>query len=159
MEGPVGRITYTGNANFYLKQKKLNKRVTKLGLIAGGAGITPLFECLDAIYRAREQVVDVKMLYSNKTEADILLREELDAINADASAPNISVTHTLTRAEGEVTGDNIVRGRVSIEMLQSLGFPAPSDETFIFTCGPSAFNKAIKEFLLAAGYTEDMILG
>ena len=74
------------------------RKVTKLGLIAGGSGITPLFECMDAIYRARDKNITVKMLYSNKTEADILLREQLDAINDDASAENIQVTHTLTRA-------------------------------------------------------------
>lgn len=84
MEGPVGRITYKGNATFHLKAKKKDFRVTKLGLIAGGSGITPLFNVMDAIYRARDtSITTVKMLYSNKTEADILLREELDAINAD----------------------------------------------------------------------------
>ena len=67
-------------------------------MIAGGSGITPLYKCMDSIYRAKDPEMTVKMLFSNKTEADILLREELDAINADASAPNISVTHTLTRA-------------------------------------------------------------
>jgi len=75
MEGPVGRLTYRGNNTFFMKQKKREFRVTKLGLIAGGSGLTPLFEVMDAIYRAKEQGISVNMLYSNKTEADILLRE------------------------------------------------------------------------------------
>lgn len=62
-------------------------------------------------------MLSVKMLYSNKTEADILLREELDAINADTSSPHIQVTHTLTRSTGEASGTNFKSGRVTLEML------------------------------------------
>ena len=51
-------------------------RKTKIGLIAGGSGITPLLSVMDAIYRAKDTSIEtVKLLYSNKTEADILCRE------------------------------------------------------------------------------------
>jgi len=51
-----------------------------------------------------------------------------------------------------------MRGRINIEMLRALqGFPEPSDDTIIFYCGPSSFDKAVKEMLLANGYTQDMI--
>ena len=75
-------------------------RITKLALLCGGSGITPHFNIMDAIYRARESDIEVKMLYSNKTSDDILLHKELDAINADKSVPNISVAHNLTRETG-----------------------------------------------------------
>jgi len=71
--------------------------------------------------------------------------------------PHISVTHTLTRVEGDVSGANVVKGRVNLEMLQSLNFPEPSEDTLIFSCGPAALSKATKAFLLEAGYTADMI--
>ena len=75
MEGPVGMMTYLGNATFQKKGKE-PMRKTKLGLIAGGSGITPLLSVMDGIYRAKDMsVTSVKMLYSNKTEADILCRE------------------------------------------------------------------------------------
>ena len=96
MEGPMGRITYKGNGMFHPMNKDPIKR-TKIGLLAGGSGITPMFSIMDAIYRAREQNMSVKMIYSNKTCSDILIKDELDAINADESMPNISVTHTITR--------------------------------------------------------------
>ena len=66
----------------------------------------------------------------------MLCRAQLDAIHADQNAPNLTVHHTLTRVEGDVAGDNVLRGRVNIEMLQSLNFPEPSEETLIFSCGP-----------------------
>jgi len=71
--------------------------------------------------------------------------------------PHLTVTHTLTRAKGGVAGANMLSGRVSIEMLKSLNFPEPSEDTMILMCGPKAFTEAIKEFLLTAGYTENMM--
>ena len=120
--------------------------------------MTPLYSVLNAVYRARDaSFASVQMIYSNKTEADILLRAELDAINADETAPHIQVTHTLTRATGEVTGGNVCRGRVSVEMLQSLGFPAPGPDVFFYICGPVPFNEACKAMLKAAGYLDSMV--
>ena len=107
--------TYKGNCIFKLKKVGL-ARITKLGLLTGGTGIAPHFSILDAIYRARENCIEVKMLYSNKTLDDILLRRELDAINADASAPNISVTHTLTRVRSDLAPP-LLKGRIDIEKL------------------------------------------
>ncbi len=130
----------------------------KVGLLAGGSGITPLFSVMDAIYRGKDSTItNCNMIYSNKTEADILIRERLDEINADESVPHMKVTHTLTRVEEDVAASNVTRGRVNFEMLQSSGFPEPGDDTFIFICGPSAFNKACKEMLTANGYTEEMM--
>ena len=155
MEGPIGRLTYEGNAIFKIANKE-PMRKTKIGLIAGGSGITPLLSFLDAVYRAKDPNIECcRLLYSNKTEADILCREQLDAINADESAPNFTVAHTLTRVDADVPG--MLRGRVNIEMIRSLNFPEPSEETLIFSCGPSAQTKAIKAFLLEAGYSESMI--
>ena len=131
---------------------------TKIGLIAGGSGITPVFSVMDALHRAKDMsITSCKMIYSNKTEADILIRDQLDAINADASMPHLTVHHTLTREKGEVAGANVSKGRVNIEMLRSCNFPEPSEETLIFSCGPAPFCKAIKAFCLEAGYTESMI--
>ena len=119
MKGPVGYITYKGGniMQILYPEGKDPMRITKLALLAGGSGITPHFNIMDAVYRARESGIEVKMLYSNKTLKDILLRQELDAINADKSCPNITVAHTLTREQGTVPA-GIHKGRVTIEMLR-----------------------------------------
>jgi ferredoxin-NADP reductase len=41
MEGPKGLLIYKGFGNFIIKKKPVKK--TKIGLIAGGTGITPCF--------------------------------------------------------------------------------------------------------------------
>ena len=90
------KINYIGNATFRIK-KVGDLRKPKLGLLVGGTGVTPIFQILNAMRLAKDQSVEVKMIYSNKTAADVLLKDELDAINAEC--PNITITYTLTRAD------------------------------------------------------------
>ena len=78
--------------------KNPERTFTKICLLGGGSGLTPLYSILNGLYLSKDTAVTwCHLIYSNKTEADILMREELDAINADASAPHLRVTHTLTR--------------------------------------------------------------
>ena len=155
MEGPLGMMTYKGNGLFVHKRKG-ERTVSKVGLIAGGSGITPMYSVAQAIHRAKETTVDVKFLYSNKTLGDILLKQELDEIENDESCTNIKIAHTITRESGELPA-GMRKGRVSIEMLRELGFPEPGDSTLILMCGPKAMNEATKALLLENGYTEEMV--
>ena len=41
MEGPKGMLFYYGSGNFELRKKPITKK--KVGLIAGGSGITPCY--------------------------------------------------------------------------------------------------------------------
>ena len=41
MEGPKGLLNYYGNGNFILKKAPIRK--TKIGMIAGGSGLTPCY--------------------------------------------------------------------------------------------------------------------
>ena len=42
MEGPKGRLSYQGNCNFIIEKANINNK-TKIGCIAGGTGITPIY--------------------------------------------------------------------------------------------------------------------
>ena len=53
MEAPIGRLTYLGNATIQILNKE-PMRKTKIGLIGGGSGITPLLSLMDAVYRAND---------------------------------------------------------------------------------------------------------
>ena len=133
MEGPMGFVTYKGNGVFN-HMKIGDFSATKIGLLGGGSGLTPLYSLLNALYLSKDSAITTcHLVYSNKTEDDMLMRKELDAINADASAPHLRVTHTLTRVPEDQPVEGVRRGRISLEMLQSLeGFPAPGDDVFIF---------------------------
>ena len=47
-------------------------------MIAGGSGITPMFQVCQAILRNPYDSTKIWLVYANATEEDILLREKLD---------------------------------------------------------------------------------
>ena len=156
MEGPVGMATYHGNGKVVHKRKG-ERQVTKLGLIAGGSGITPMLSMMTAIHRAKETGIQVVMIYTNKTRGDVLCKAELDAIANDPNCTNLKIVHTITREEGDL-GAGFKKGRVNMDMLREIGWPEPADDMAVMQCGPKAMHEANKALLLEAGYTEEMIL-
>ena len=46
MEGPMGLLNYMGFGNFVIRKKPVKK--TKIGIIAGGTGLTPCFPIIKA---------------------------------------------------------------------------------------------------------------
>ncbi len=49
------------------------------GMIAGGSGITPMYQVAQAILRDPHDFTKVFLIYANVSEDDILLRKEFDA--------------------------------------------------------------------------------
>lgn len=70
MEGPMGLLNYMGHGNFIIKKQPIKK--TKIGIIAGGTGITPCFQLVQASTLAKDGL-SISMIYSNKTKDDILV--------------------------------------------------------------------------------------
>ncbi len=47
-------------------------------MIAGGTGITPMLQIIDALVRERGTRIEVSLLFCNQTEEDILLRDHIE---------------------------------------------------------------------------------
>ena len=72
-----------------------------------------------------------------------MCKDELDKL-AEMNPKNLKVVHTLTRHNDSKHGEwKGLKGRVSLEMLNQIGFPKPSDETFIFKCGPKGMHDTL----------------
>lgn len=69
-----------------------NVTVKQFGLICGGTGITPMYQVIKAILDNPADKTNVVVLFGNKTEEDILLRQELEGIMTD---PRFKVHFTL----------------------------------------------------------------
>lgn len=134
-KGPVGRFNYTTN------------HVKELGLIAGGSGITPLLQVISEIITTPEDMTKISLIYANKTENDILLKDELDEFHK--KYPNFKVHYTLERPDAEWTGDV---GYITKEMVEK-HLPTPSDDTRILICGPQGFKKLATEITNELGFT------
>ncbi|GMP98172.1 hypothetical protein CsSME_00046151 [Camellia sinensis var. sinensis] len=68
VKGPKGRFKYQPG------------QVRAFGMLAGGSGITPMFQVTRAILENPKDVTKVHLIYANVTFEDILLKEELDGL-------------------------------------------------------------------------------
>ena len=83
-------------------------------LVAGGIGVTPLKGIAEYV-ADRKLKIPVRLLYSNRTEDEIVYRAELDEL--ERRNPKFKVFHTLTgeKASSEWVGS---RGRISLDHLR-----------------------------------------
>eukprot|EP00611_Tribonema_gayanum_P025857 TRINITY_DN6004_c0_g1_i3.p1 TRINITY_DN6004_c0_g1~~TRINITY_DN6004_c0_g1_i3.p1 ORF type:complete len:292 (-),score=113.20 TRINITY_DN6004_c0_g1_i3:337-1212(-) len=117
---------------------KLDPNMKKrLGLIAGGTGITPMYQCIQELLEADGDATEMVLLYGNKTPKDILLKSELDALAA--KYPRFSVVYKVGEADDGWTGPV---GHIGLEDCKQY-LPPPSDDHMVFVCGPPPLMKAI----------------
>ena len=149
-EGPIGKLKYWGNGKFTQLKKDLLPK-TKLGLLAGGTGLTPLFAVAQASSWAQDGL-ESRLLFSNKTKSDILCKDNIDELAL--KFPNsFSAFHTLTRHNDEEHGEwDGLRGRITADMIKQAGFGEPADDVYVFICGPPEFNKHCRTLLTEMGY-------
>lgn len=118
-----------------------DERSDPLFLVAGGSGIVPLMAMLRA-RRAAGATVPAKLLYSARTSADVIYRDELPDIGAQ-------VVQTLTREQPP--GWQGYSRRVDLELLREVAYP-PEENPRVFVCGPTAFVEAVAEGLVTLGH-------
>jgi ferredoxin-NADP reductase len=140
LRGPIGR--------YFVWTSKLGG---PLFLIGGGSGIVPLMSMLR--HRAAQgSDVPARLLFSSRTQADIIYRAELDKLAEKNDG--LTVLHTLTREKP--AGWTARLGRIDADMLMQSGF-APGNDPKIFICGPTGFVEAAANALLATGHARTAI--
>jgi len=156
-KGPMGEIRYHGQGRFSIMRKnqkthtKYEQKLTvrRLGLIAGGSGITPMLQLMRAITKDPKDTTEVSLIYGNVEEKDILLREELDRMAEQHK--NVKVFYTLDRPPANWKYGS---GFVTAEMMKE-HLPPPADDTLILCCGPPMMIKSLERNLAALDYPED----
>ncbi len=117
--------------------------------IAGGSGITPFMSAL-RYASAKKLPNHLLLICSNRTEKDIIYRQELDQLGRGG---NIQVVHTLSAEQPDGwTGES---GRISIQIIQKYA-PNLGDKIW-YVCGPPPMLNAVKEMLLSAGVSKDKL--
>ena len=129
MAGPIGLLQYLGHGKVLLKGTERNFK--KIGFLAGGSGITPIFNVIQSSLRHQDGI-NLSLLYANHSPADILLKSQLDALHS-ANSDVFSLNYTVSRGQdASWTG---FTGRINKEMIAK-SMPAPAEGTFIITIGP-----------------------
>jgi ferredoxin-NADP reductase len=119
-------------------------------LIAGGSGVVPLRSILRH-HAAIESTVPVRLLYSARSHAEVIYREELTGIAADGAA---DIRYTLTREQP--AGWQGYGRRIDRELLDEIAWP-PSEHPLVYVCGPTAFAETAASILVALGHEPDRI--
>ena len=123
----------------------------QVGFVAGGTGITPMISIIRWIL-AKSLPVELFLVYANKTEADIIFREEWEAHAREHATFNCY--HVL---EQPPQGWSQGKGRITEEILRKQ-LPAPRPGTVVFLCGPPLMVDALEATLKGIGYSEKEIV-
>ncbi|GAV87134.1 NAD_binding_1 domain-containing protein/FAD_binding_6 domain-containing protein [Cephalotus follicularis] len=152
VKGPIEKLRYSPNMKKHI------------GMIAGGTGITPMLQVIEAILKNPDDNTQISLLYANVSPDDILLKQKLDVL-AD-SHPNLKIFYTVDNPSKNWKGG---KGYISKDMALK-GLPGPSDDTLILVCGPPGMMEHISGdkaknysqgeltgILKELGYTEQMV--
>lgn len=126
----------------------------KIGMIAGGTGITPMYQLIRAICEDERDTTEVSLIFANRTEDDILLREELERF-ARRYPKNLKLWFMLDHPP---TGWSYGSGFVTADVIRDK-LPAPSADTKIMLCGPPGMINASKKALVSLGFKEPGAVG
>jgi ferredoxin-NADP reductase len=133
LRGPIG--------GYFVWQESLGG---PLLLLAGGSGIVPL----RAILRHRAATgssIPARLLYSVRSQEEIIYRSELDAF----AGGGVEVQYTLTRERPEGWSGHL--GRIDDELLQQISW-APAQRPLVYVCGPNGFVEQASSGLVRLGH-------
>ncbi|RNF00354.1 NADH-cytochrome B5 reductase [Trypanosoma rangeli] len=120
----------------------------QIGMIAGGTGITPMYQVARNVLRVPKNTTAVSLIYANKRKEDVLLGNELNELME--TCPLFSPYYVLSKAPSDWMGGV---GYVNKEMIKSI-MPPPSSaaDSIILVSGPPPFMEAVsgdKDFTIS----------
>lgn len=141
VKGPKGAMVYTPNM------------CRRIGMIAGGTGITPMLQVIRAIVRGRPRnggrdTTQVDLIFANVNRDDILLKDDLDALARDDD--RFTVYYVLNNPPEAWDGGV---GFVTPDMIRDR-LPPPGPDMKICVCGPPPMVQAMKKATESLGYTK-----
>jgi glycine betaine catabolism B len=137
LDGPFGSFTLKEDDN-------------KIAMLAGGIGVTP-FRSMIQYSMDKGIDNDIVMICSNKTEDDIIFKDDFQEMMKQH--PNFSIVLTCTRPTDNWTG---ICGRIDRNMIER---EVPDfRERMFYICGPPVMVESMKELLRSMDIPDNMIL-
>lgn len=126
---PWGTISYMGKGVF----------------IAGGAGITPFLPILRQLDTTDDHLAGHTLLFANRRERDIILRDELDLM------PGLTVRYILS----EEDKSGLDHGRIDRAYLENV---IDDFQQKFYLCGPDEMVRDLKETVAELGAEPDALV-
>lgn len=126
-KGPLPKYPWTANKHNHI------------ALVAGGTGITPMYQLARAIFSNPDDKTKVTLVFGNITEEDILLKKEFAELE-NTYPQRFRAFYVLDKSPKEWAGN---KGYINKELLKTV-LPEPKSENVkVFVCGPPGLMKAI----------------
>lgn len=119
--------------------------------LAGGAGITPFISIIRQLQQ-QNRLIGNKLIFSNKTEDDIILREELEESLGD-NFINV-ITENGMKHNGNSTF-HYLNGFIDQQFLSELIDDLNQE---FYVCGPQPFNESVLKYLKTLGANPETII-
>lgn len=149
VKGPSGGIRYRGNGRFIIDEKEYT--FNNVSLVLGGSGITPGYQVIAKILKDESDKTKIRVIDANKTENDILLRDDFGDFEKRYN-DRFEIVHVLERPGDGWKGP---KGFVNEDIIRSHAFE-PADSNIALLCGPPMMiQKAVLPALKRWGYEED----
>ncbi|WP_394178251.1 ferric reductase-like transmembrane domain-containing protein [Yoonia maritima] len=133
LDGPFGHLTVDG------------RNEPGIALIAGGVGVAPLLSILRDL-RNTNDPREVKLIYGNKREDQIVYRDELT---------DQDVTYVLSEPPAHWKGES---GLIDARLLDSMFSDTQYKDWLFVLCGPPIMMDMIEEHLISRGTPSSQIL-
>ncbi|KAI9830005.1 MAG: NADH-cytochrome b5 reductase [Phylliscum demangeonii] len=134
---PDQRLLFKGPVPKYAWEANKHEHI---GLIAGGTGITPMYQLCRAIFNNPADKTKVTVVFGNIAQEDILLKHELEELE-NTYPQRFRAFYVLSHpAEGWTGG---VGKHIDAQLLKTV-LPDPNTKNIkLFVCGPPAMYQAI----------------
>ncbi|OQE32553.1 hypothetical protein PENFLA_c001G04686 [Penicillium flavigenum] len=128
-------------------------------LIAGGAGITPVYQLAQGILNNPAEKTKINLVFGVNTEQDLLLREELESFKT-RFPDRFDYVYTVSHPQGQ--HDGFKKGYVTEELLRDV--VRADGDAKVFVCGPPAMEDSLvgsrsqTGILARLGFAKDQIV-
>lgn len=145
---PIKELAWTTNKHSHV------------ALIAGGAGITPMYQLARGILREPADRTRVTLVWGVNTDEDIFLKDEFAALEREHPG-RFKAVYVVSQP---VAGSTHQKGFVTRQVLEKAGLAAKEEknrDVKVLVCGPPAMEKALKAkgsgVLAELGYRPDQV--
>ena len=153
-KGPIPKYAWEANKHNHI------------ALIAGGTGITPMWQLARAIFKNPEDKTKVTLVFGNVSEEDVLLKREFEQLENEYPQ-RFRAFYLLDNPPENWPG---AKGHITKELLKTVLPDSKSENVKVFVCGPPGLYKAVAGakkspsdqgeltgYLSEIGYTKDQV--
>lgn len=108
--------------------------------IAGGAGITPIYQLIQGIFHNKDDKTRVTVIFGIKSDKDIILKKEFEQLDREHSG-RLRMTYLVSHPEKE---SPYRKGLVTKQLLEDVLEQPQHGDTKVFICGPPAMEAALE---------------